>query len=433
MNNETKRERVVILGAGFAGLHAYTELCQELHGTDSVEITLINADDQFVFIPMIHEVAAGTLMPRSITQSIRTIPECCLHQFIHGTVAGVNLDTQTVQVEYHQSDEGQQIHHHHHTEVPYDTLILALGSETNYFGVPGAAEHALPLKTMQDAKRLKNHVIERFEEAHRLTDKDAQCDILRFVIIGGGATGVEFAGELLDLIDNELYKAFPTLKGCAEVILIEGGDSLVKMVDPWFGMKIKAALERAGCVIKFNMRVTEVAHDAVIMGEERLPTRSVIWSGGVRARSFAVTGDRELAYDDRSNRIRVTPELYVPEYPNVYVAGDQAWIETKEEGIPYPMRAQFASREGAQVGRNIARKLRGQGQEEFEWDEQGFIVSLGRSGAFAEVFGVKFSGFFARILYRGAYLTKTIGFRSKWRMASDWILNAFLPRDISKL
>lgn len=433
MTTSQSKERIVILGAGFAGLYAYTELCNEMHDSEGVEITLINADDEFVFIPMIHEVAAGTLMPRSISQSIRNVPQCCLHTFIHGSVTGIDLDRQMVNVEYHRDAEVEKLKHHHHDEVPYDTLVLALGSETNYFGVPGAAEHALPLKTLADAKRLKNHVIERFEEADRLTDETEKCDILRFVIVGGGATGVEFAGELIELIEDELYKAFPKLKGCAEVILVEGGDTLVKQVDPWFGSRIKRALERAGCTLIFNTRVTEIHPDKIVMGDDELPTKSVIWSGGVRARSIAITGQRELAYDDRSNRIRVTPELYIPEYENVFVAGDQAWIESKEAGIPYPMRAQFASREGQVVGRNIARRIQNKALEEFKWNEQGFIVSLGSAGAFAEAFGIKLSGFPARVLYRGAYLMKTVGVRSKWRMASDWVMNLFLPRDISKV
>lgn len=427
------RERIVILGAGFAGLYAYTELCNELHGTDSATITMVSADDEFVFVPMIHEVAAGTLMPRSITQSLRTIPQCCVHELVHGTVVGVDLDRQVVQIEYHQDDESIRLDHHHHDELPYDTLVLALGSETNYFGVPGAAEYALPLKTLDDAIRLKNHVIERFEEAHRLDNQTEQRDILRFVIVGGGATGVELAGELIELIDRELYTAFPQLRGCAEVIILEGGDALVKQVDPWFGNRILQSLERAGCTVRFNARVTAIEPNAICIGDERLPTKSVIWSGGVRARTLAITGERELAYDDRSNRIRVTPELYIPEYDNVYVAGDMAWVESTEAGVPYPMRAQFATREGQLVGRNIARKIRGHAQEIFEWNEQGFIISLGAAGAFAEVFGIKLSGFPARVVYRAAYVLKTIGVRSKWRMASDWIMNTFLPRDISKL
>ena len=429
----TTKEKIVILGAGFAGLYAYKELCNELHGTDTVEIKLVNADDEFVFVPMIHEVAAGTLMPRSITQSLRALSDSCLDEFIHGTVAGIDLDAKIVQVEYHQSDEPDQIHHHHHEEISYDTLVLALGSETNYFGVPGADKYSLPLKTLADAKRLKNHVIERFEEADRLTDEKKQCDILRFVIVGGGATGVEFAGELLDLINTELYRAFPRLEGCAEVCLVEGGDMLVKQVDPWFGTRIKKALARAGCRLIFNKRVTGIEADKIIMGEDELMTKSVIWSGGVRARSVAIASNTKLAYDDRSHRIRVTPELHTAEYPEVFVSGDQAWVESKEAGMPYPMRAQFATREGELIGKNIARRLRGQILEEFEWDEQGFIISLGGSGAFAEVFGMKLSGMPAQILYRAAYIAKTMGVRSKWRMASDWILNIFEPRDISKL
>ena len=217
-------------------------------------------------------------------------------------------------------------------------------------------------------------------------------------------------------------------------MLVEGSDKLVKMAGDWFSSRIRKKLEDSPHVyLLFGKRVTEVMENGVAIDGEFTPSKTVIWSGGVRARTIGAMGDGILDIDERSNRIKVNPYLQVEKHNEIYVVGDQAWVYDKEHEQPYPMRAQFAARQGTIAGRNIANEILNRAPEEFAWKEQGFIVSLGTGGAFAEVFGHRVSGWPAWFLYRTAYLMKTFGWRSKFRMALEWTLNTFLPRDISKL
>lgn len=435
--NTHKPIRVVIIGAGFAGIHAYLELHKQLHHTRRLEITLVNKTDYFTFIPMIHEVATGLLLPSSITQPIRTLAHCCLKQFIEGEVQHINYDTQTVRIMHGNlecTDNDDHTPAQRNITVEYDYLIQGLGSKTNFFGVPGAAEHALPLKTLDDARHLKNHVIESFQDAGRLADPEQQKNALRFVIVGGGPTGVELAGELADMIENELSRAFPKLHHLAQVIIIERGTGLVKAVDPWFGEKTEDILEKNSYIyIMYETSVEEVTHQGVQTSKGFIDTGLVVWSGGVTAHSIDYQAKENIEIDERSQRIKVTPELHLTEYPNVYVAGDQAWIYDSVHDQPYPMRAQFAVRQGHLIGQNIARVVAEKDQQPFNWHEKGFIMSLGRGGALAELFGMKLSGPFAWFLYRTAYLYSIVGLRAKLRTALEWTLNLFSPRDISKI
>lgn len=430
-------QRIVIIGAGFGGLYTYMELHRLLHGSGDAEIILINDSDQFVFTPMIHEVATGNLLPSSVTKAIRTVPQCCLKEFIHGRATAIDLDKQMVHVEYHQKDasigDEDMYHHHHHAHVEYDYLVLAIGSESIFFGVPGAKEHSLPLKTLADARYMKNHIIERFEEAMHLNDPDKQRAELQFVIVGGGPTGVELAGEMNDLFAGELAKTFPELDGMARILIVEGGDRLLGAVEPWFSTKVQEKLDASERVyMLFNKRVTGVTSDGVHIGDEFIASKTVIWSGGVRARELAIAAKQPLSHEERSGRIQVTPMLHTEQYKNVFVIGDLAFV-TNDSGKAYPMLAQFATHEGKHAARNIVQRIRGMQLFPFERKQQGFIVSLGKGGAFAEVFGFNISGPIAWFLYRTVYLSKAVGLRSKLRMALEWTLNLFLPRDASKL
>lgn len=431
--------RIVILGGGFAGVYAYLRLHKLLHTTKNKEIVLINERDFFTFVPMIHEVATGTLLPSSIKQSLYVLPRCCLSRFIEGRIQQVDFDAKEALVRH--TNPGAPLPAGGNTDtilpeerIPFDYCIMALGSDVNFFGVPGAAEFALTLNNVDDAKRLKNRIVESFEQATITKEEAERRRLLRFVIVGGGPTGVELAGEISDLVHGELHKAFPFLYPFAQIRLYEGNPRLMSSIDEWFSLKAQKILSRKKRVhIYCGTFVREITASGMRVGEEVIPAGTIIWTAGVKARDIPLIAERQIGRDQKKNRIMVNQFLQVPSYENVFVAGDQAQIEDKEGGQPYPMRAQFAVREGEKAAENITRRMAGKPLAEFMWNDQGLIISLGKGSAIARVFGVHFSGPFAWFLYRIAYLIKIVGLRAKLRTALEWLLNTFLPRDISKL
>lgn len=429
--------RIVIAGAGFGGVYAYLQLHRKLHGTGRMHVTLVSDNDTFTFIPMIHEVATGLLAPASITQSLRTIPQCCLKDFVEGKVTAVDADRKTVTV--HRTrllGEGKTglVPQSEVTELPYDYLVLGIGSETNFFGVPGASEYSLELKDFADARRLKNTVIDSFERAQQIADPEAQREALRFVIVGGGPTGVEIAGELADLITKEMRDAFPDVAPLASIIIVDRNRVLLKGVDEWFGRMAERILDRkAGVYVMHNTTAERVTPEGVGTSSGFVRAGCVIWAAGVKAREIDIRASQTVVFEERTRRIKVNEYLELPGYPGVFVVGDMAWIADQESGQPYPMRAQFAVREGKTAGRNIIRRIHGAPLEVFAWEDRGFIVSLGKGGALAELFGIRFRGFVAWWVYRMAYLFSIVGLRARLRTGLEWTLNFFLPRDISKL
>ncbi|PIT92062.1 MAG: hypothetical protein COU08_04380 [Candidatus Harrisonbacteria bacterium CG10_big_fil_rev_8_21_14_0_10_42_17] len=434
MRTDSKKpRRILILGGGFAGIYAYLELHKQFHKQGGVEITLVSDRDFFLFVTLIHEVATGNLLPLSITQPIRTLPHCCLTQFIQGTVQSINLDDNRVVIQTKEHSSLGAAARKAATSLSYDYLILALGSETTFFGIPGAREYALPLKSNKDAAAIKNRILENFEYAQQLTSDDERSSLLRFVVIGGGPTGIELAGEIADLVNHEMRRAFPLLFRYVRVTLIQSRSRLVPLADEWFNKKAQYILRNKHVEILLNTTVEAVHRDAILTSSGSISSTNAFWTAGVQARSVDISSRNEIQREERTRRIKVTDFLNLEKYPNVFIVGDQAWICNKETGRPYPMRAQFATREGVCAAQNINRLIHRKNLKTFSFRDMGIIFSLGNGGALAKIFGIKFSGFFAWWLYRTAYLMKIVGSRAKFRTVVEWTLNLFYPRDISKL
>ena len=428
-------KHVVIVGAGFGGVYAYLTLHRKLHGTGRVEVTLVSPTDTFLFTPLIHEVATGGLSPSGVVQSLRVLPRCCLRRFILRSAEVIDAERQIVHVRLAGTPGDPEVPADDTIEVPYDYLILAAGSEPNFFDVSGAREYALTLGSIADARALKNHVIERFERAQTLPDPSDQKRELSFVIVGGGPTGVELAGELADFVHRALVPAFARLADHPRIVLLERGSELLKRgIGEWFSHRATALLQhKKGVYVLYESPARAVTPEGVATDRGFVFGKTVIWAAGVRARDVEVHSTRTVERERATNRIRVDDHLTVPGYPNVFVVGDQAWACDRERREPYPMRAQFAVREGKHVARSIVRLLDGRLLERFSFREKGFIISLGRGGALARLFGIRFSGPLAWVAYRLAYLSSMVGWRTRLRTALEWMLNMFLPRDIAKL
>jgi NADH dehydrogenase len=420
-----KTHHVVIVGAGFGGIYALRTLQKLARSEQEIEITLIDKNDTFVFIPMIHEVATGLLRPDSITMPLRLFSSNHVRNIIQGTVSNVDNDKKIVTAV---RCEGTT------EEISYDSLIIATGSMTNFFGVPGAAEHSFPLRTLDDARRIKNQIIATFDAADEYVDPAERERLTRFVIVGGGATGVEMAAEFGECLCEELPGLFPRLKGHGEVVIVDRGERLLAEGDPWFSQKAEEALLQKPCTkIMHETVVEEVTPDGVKTNNGIIRSATVIWCAGVGPSLPSVLANTAPMYEERSKRLVVTPELNTAAYPDVFVVGDAAAVTDKETGKPYGMRAQFAVRQGTHAAENIIAGLRGQELQPFSFREQGFLVSLGKSKGIAKIGSMKFSGRTAWVIYHVAYIRSLVGMRAKLRTLLDWTINLFGSRDFSRV
>lgn len=424
--------RVVVLGSGYAGVHAICELVRQRKKVNNLEIVLLSNTDHLLYVTMIYEVVAGNLAPSSVRQSIRTLLSKGQITFLQGTVDAVDVDNQTIN--YISKDaRPQDEQKNRELTTSYDYLISAIGSETSFHNTPGAAEHAYALKTLDDARRLKNKLINHFEQAALETDIQEQRELLSIVIVGGGPTGVTLSAKIADLFNDELAEAFPDLISLAHITILEGSDKVLDRIGGWFSEQAFKALKEKECVdVVTNHFVSEVRANGVSVGDKFIRSQCVIWVAGVKAREFELRSKHPIQQDEQSRRIHVTEALHTENYPNLYVVGDQGWVNRGSQG-PYPMRAQFAVRQGRQAGANVIRAIRREEQENFYWADKGLVVSLGEGRTFAEIGGFQFSGPFATAAYKSIYLMSTIGIRAKLRAILEWGMNIFLPRDVSEL
>jgi NADH dehydrogenase len=431
---EDNTNHVVVLGSGYAGIHACRQLISQQQDADRLQITLISDVDHLLYTTMIYEVPAGNLAPSSIRQSVRTLFSGQNVHFKKGKAVKINTEDQIVRYQTAgrqsaEDDSGECL------DVDYDYLVSAIGSETQFFGTPGAEEHTHQLKNLKQAKDLKNRLVSKFEQASLETDTEKIQQLLSFVVVGGGPTGVTLSAKLANLLNHELAESFPELVGHAQIHVLEAQDAVVKRAGLWFSNRVGQTLESMERVsVKTGCRVDKVESDRVLFNdEEEIKSECVVWTAGVKAREITFADEEAINKDEHSRRIHVTPKLHMPEDTCVYVAGDQAWVERIDSDQPYPMRAQFAVRQGAHVAENILADIRSETKQDFYWNDKGIVISVGHGHTYAEVFGIKMSGFFATIAYKSIYLMSTIGFRAKARAALEWFMNLFLPRDISEL
>lgn len=424
-SEQSTSHHVVIVGAGFGGIYTLQTIQNLLHTYESVEITIIDRSDTFVFTPMIHEVATGLLRPDSVLMPLRLFPQTHVRNIVQGTVTSIDIDKRQVLVE---RSEGWP------DTITYDSLVIATGSATHFFDIPGASEYAFPLRTLDDAKRIKNRIIEMYDKADEHETQAEHEELLRFVVVGGGATGVELAAELAECMCNELPRLFPRLKDRGQIVLVNRSERLMGEANEWFSQKAEAALMRHPCMrIMHETSVEKVTPHGVETTSGHVDAATVIWCAGVHADTAPVRTNVALLRDERSHRIAVSENLSLEGHPEVFVIGDLANALDPRTGKAYPMRAQFAVRQGEYVAQAILAQLRGQEVQPFTWKEQGFIVSLGQGKGIAQIGPLRFSGWIAWIIYHASYLRSLVGARAKLRTLLEWSFALFGKRDFSKV
>lgn len=408
MSRMSKKHRVVIVGGGFGGVYTAKALSTSVH-KHAIEVTLIDRDNYFLFTPLLHEVATGGLSPLSVTLPLREIfVGKCNVTVRHGEVANVDTENKKVQI-------GEK-------NIFYDTLVIATGAETAWHGVSGAREHALSLKTLPDARAIRTRIIDCFEEAMTTESEEKKRELLTFVIVGSGATGVEFAAELSDFTCGTLSKLYPLSseeKKMISVKLLSHGPELLTQFPSDLRDIAEDVLKKKRIDVLFNAEATEVREHEIITSTGTIPTRTVVWTAGVEPRSPGQGG----------SLLHVRQTLQMVGQDNVFVVGDVSNIK----GAEYPMLAQVAVEQGEHVAENIERQITGRELLPFEYKIRGMIASLGQWMAVGEIHGRHFHGRFMWWLWRTIYLFKFPSLRKRLRVATEWTINLFFSRDITKI
>jgi NADH:ubiquinone reductase (H+-translocating) len=397
--------RVVIVGSGFGGLNAARRLAPA-----AVDITVVNRDNYHGFWPLLYQVATAGLGSDDIARPIRAVfadrPNVTARL---GTVTGVDLDRRAIEI------DGE-------SDLPYDYLILASGSSTTDFSIPGVAEHAFALKTLPDAVRLRNHVLTMFEQADAEQRPDAQHGGLTIVLVGGGPTGVEMAGALSELIDQTLTKDFHHLDLTkARVVLIEMTGHLL----PGFSARSReSALQTLlgkGVEVRFNTKLQKVTDTGVSFEDgTSIATNTVVWTAGVKANPLA---DLIPGAKGRGGTVRVEADLSLPGHPEVFVIGDLAAVASGA-GEQLPQLAQVAIQGGRHAAANIERRLEGRPTRKFRYHDHGIMATIGRRSAVAELpGGITLRGTVGWLAWLAVHLLFLIGFRNRLVVLINWAWN----------
>ncbi|HKU80985.1 MAG TPA: NAD(P)/FAD-dependent oxidoreductase [Candidatus Tumulicola sp.] len=411
---------IAIAGGGFAGTAVAARLERRLR-PDEAEIVLLDRENFTLFTPMLPEVTSGELEVRHVVTPIRA--QLRRTAFLLAEVCEIDAAARTLR--YRHVLTGIE------KTLTYDHLVLALGSSTSTFGLPGVAENAWALKTLDDADALRNHLIWLLELADAIGDEARRRELLTLVVVGGGFTGVETAGEIFELF-HSVIRFYRRLRlDEIRMVLVEGGTSLLAGLPPKMGEYSQRILQRRGIEISLGDVVTGADERGLtLQSGRRIDTATVIWSAGVKpSPSIAAT---DLPKTKRGAVI-VGEDLRVAERPAVWALGDCASIPDGEGGT-YPMTAQHAIREGPHLADNLVRALRGRPTLPFRYRSLGMMAALGGRKAVAQLPGDRvLTGFAAWFLWRTYYLLRLPGADRRLRVAFDWTLELLFPRDIAEL
>ena len=400
--------KVLVVGGGFAGYTAAKTLCELTKDRDDVGVLVLSRENYFTFWPMVPGIVGSEVDIENVAQPVRRRLIELGASFRRAELKDVDFERKVVIA------EGGK-------EFPYDHLILALGSQPNFFGVTGVKEHSLSLGGLADALKIRNRVIERFEQV-TLAPKKFPDPRLTFVVVGGGSTGVETAAEIHALVHEALAPDFPNINmEEVRIIVIEAGSEILKELDPALRRAASAELAARGIEVITSVRVTEVTAERVKLHDGReIEADNVVWTAGIRPNTKLT--DLDLPLTERDGVV-VDERLRVPNRPGVWAIGDSAAI-TQRDGRLAPPTAQAAVQEGRVAARNVLATIDGKQDrlEEFEYRPLGQLVELGSRFAVNEVMGVRFSGLTAALFWRAVYLSKLESPQNRARVAADWML-----------
>jgi NADH dehydrogenase len=399
--------RVVVVGAGFGGLSVARNLANR-----DVAVLVVDRNNYHGFWPLLYQVATAGLEGEAIGYPVRAI---------FGKYANINFQMAEVQgVDFEQKAVLTD-----RQPVPYDYLVLAAGSTNNYFGNESLARETFGMKTISDAEELRDHILANFEIAVRELDAERRKALLSFVIVGGGPTGVELAGALVELFRHVMLQDYPELDmNETRVILVEGMDSLLLSFHPSLQRTSQHKLAQMGVEVWCGKLVTNVQEQTVTFQDgSQLSAGTVVWTAGVRAADLCQALDVERA---RAGRARVTPTLTLPGHPEVFVIGDMAYLEGyKGTQQAHPMLAPVAMQQGSHTAANILAHHRGEPLRAFHYSDKGQMATIGRRAAVLQAFGIRLTGFIAWLGWLVVHIIMLIGFRNRLVVLMNWAYNYF--------
>ena len=416
---DRRRKRIVILGAGFGGVYAAQHLEKLLGRKDDFEIILVNKENYFVFQPMLPEVVSGSIgLLDTVSPLRRLLPRTDIHV---REVESIDLVNRTVT-----TSQGFRPHAH---VIEYDHLVLAVGNVTDFRGLRGLPEHALPFKNLADALHLRNHLIRALEEASiEEDDRELRRQLLTFVVAGGGFSGVEVVAELNDFVRGVARNYRKIDPSEISVILLHSGDRILPEMTEGLALFAQRLLKKRGVDIRLNCRLdAATGEEAILSDGQHIPTKTIVST--VPASPHPIVEHLDLP-KGKNARIKVDRSLRVEGTDNVWALGDCALVPTPDGAGVCPPTAQHALRQGRTVAHNIVAAIRGGEQKTFNFKGLGQMGALGHHSAVAEIKGIKISGFLAWWLWRTIYLMKLPGWGRRLKVATSWTLDLMLPAEL---
>jgi NADH dehydrogenase len=414
--------RVVVVGGGFGGLQAVQKLRRA-----PVEVTLVDRRNFHLFQPLSYQVATGALSPGEIAYPLRAIFKRYANvRVMMAEVAGFDLAARELRLRQVAGVPAPPT-------LPYDTLIVGGGSQYSYFGHDEWSECAAEVKSLESALLVRGRILDAFEAAEYEHDPERRAAWLTFVVVGGGPTGVEMAGQIGELARDTLRRDFRTIDTrSGQILLIETADRLLTTFPAKLSAKAKRSLERLGVTPMLNATVTGVEAEAVTVEEagakpRRIPTRTIIWAAGVTASAMAKTlGELTGAELDRAGRVTVEADLTLPGHPEVLALGDMVRVrQTDGTVVSLPGVAPAAMQQGRYAAKVIKARLAGQSTGPFHYRDKGNLATIGRGSAVADIKGLRLSGFIAWVTWLMVHLWYLVGFQNRIMVFIRWSFSFF--------
>jgi NADH:ubiquinone reductase (H+-translocating) len=403
----TGKHRVVVVGGGFGGLNVTRALADA-----DAEVTVLDRTNHHLFQPLLYQVATGILPPGLIAPALRSIVKKQANtKALLADVQDLDLDARVVRA---RAPDGRTL------ELPYDTLVVAAGATHSYFGKDQWAEYAPGMKTVEDARYLRDGILSKFEMAELATDPQERAEWLTFVVIGAGPTGVELVGQIAELAHTVLPKEYRSVNTReARIILLEGAGAVLPPFAPKLQAYTKKRLEQMGVEVRLNTLAVDMDHESITVkgpdGPETIRARTRIWAAGVQASPLAkLLAEKTGAETDRAGRIPVNPDCTVPGHPEVFAIGDMVSLN-KLPGVAQP-----ALQEGKYVGKVIKQRLAGQESPPFKYFDKGTMATIGYRSAVADAFGVKVTGFFAYVMWAFIHVLYLVGWGNRLGTLYTW-------------
>ena len=420
MNREIKKSRIVIAGGGFAGLYAASYLDKRLARRSDIEVTLVSRENFILFTPMLHEVAAGDLSPSDIVNPLRRILRHV--NVVEAEIEAIDADARTIRCLAGVRDVD--------IELQYDHLLLALGSETNFFNMHDVRDWAVTMKNLSDAALLRNRMVAVLEEASLRNDEASRRELLTFVVAGGGFAGVETIGAINDFV-RETAKFYSSLgEEKIRVVVVHPGHFLLPELGEDLGEYAERKLRARNVEVIKGTRVSGYDGSLVRLSDgTSIAASTLVWAAGVKANRVL----ESLPCPKERGRLLVNEYLRLPELNGVWAAGDCAAVRADRIGEFYPPTAQHGLREATAAAKNIEAMILGRPLKPFRYRTIGLLASIGHHTGVAKVFGIKFSGFLAWWMWRTIYLAKLPGLAKKVRVMVDWTLDLLFGREIEQM